>query len=196
MTDRLGNALMALGAALLAAALALFGWNLRQADAAARAAERMMPALMQQIQQAGETPVAVPPGEALPALQVDGHDCIGCLSIPALGLELPVLADWDDRLLKIAPCRYYGTAQGEDLVIMAHNYERHFGRLDELAEGAEVLFADAQGNVTRYEVTARNLLPAAAVEEMTAGEYDLTLFTCNYSGRARVTVYCDRAENG
>ena len=25
-------------------------------------------------------------------------------------------------------------------------------------------------------------------------EYDLTLFTCNYTGKARVTVRCDRVE--
>ena len=33
-----------------------------------------------------------------------------------------------------------------------------------------------------------------AVEEMTAGEYDLTLFTCTYGGQSRVTVRCDREE--
>ena len=192
MTDRLGNALMALGAALLAAALALFGWNLRQADAAARAAERMMPALMQQIQQAGETPVAVPPGEALPALQVDGHDCIGCLSIPALGLELPVLADWDDRLLKIAPCRYTGTVRSEDLVLMGHNYKVHFGPISRLKSGDAVVFTDMDGVTTYYHVVSRDVLPPDAVEEMTAGDFDLTLFTCTYGGDSRVTVYCDK----
>ena len=36
-------------------------------------------------------------------------------------------------------------------------------------------------------------LPAAAVAEMTAGEYPLSLFTCDYSGQARITVRCTRA---
>ena len=37
-------------------------------------------------------------------------------------------------------------------------------------------------------------LPETAVEEMRAGEWDLTLFTCTYDGRARVTVRCIRTE--
>ena len=36
-------------------------------------------------------------------------------------------------------------------------------------------------------------LAATAVEEMTDSGFDLTLFTCNYSGQARVTVRCNRA---
>ena len=40
----------------------------------------------------------------------------------------------------------------------------------------------------------RETLPETAVEEMRAGEWDLTLFTCTYDGRARVTVRCIRTE--
>ena len=38
------------------------------------------------------------------------------------GLELPIMSDWDYGRLKIAPCRYYGSVRGENLVLMAHNY--------------------------------------------------------------------------
>ena len=33
-------------------------------------------------------------------------------------------------------------------------------------------------------------LAPTAVDEMTGGDWDLTLFTCTYSGQARVTVRC------
>ena len=44
------------------------------------------------------------------------------------------------------------------------------------------------------QVYGLETLPETAVEEMRAGEWDLTLFTCTYDGRARVTVRCIRTE--
>ena len=41
-------------------------------------------------------------------VEVDGYDCIGILSVPALDLELPVLTEWSYAKLKKAPCHYYG----------------------------------------------------------------------------------------
>ena len=108
--------------------------------------------------------------------------------------ELPVMAEWDDTRLKLAPCRYSGSTKTDDLVIAAHNYARHFGGLQTLQPGDAVWFTDMDGVVTAYEVAAVEVLQPTAVEEMTAGEYDLTLFTCTYGGRSRVTVRCDRVE--
>ena len=39
------------------------------------------------------------------------------------------------------------------------------------------------------------ILGATAVEDMTAGEYDLTLYTCTYGGENRVALRCDRVRN-
>ena len=50
------------------------------------------------------------------------------------------------------------------------------------------------GQTYRYTVDRVETLPETAVEEMRAGEWDLTLFTCTYDGRARVTVRCIRTE--
>ena len=104
---------------------------------------------------------------------------------------LPVMGSWDYKRLQIAPCRYYGSIGGEDLVPMAHNYASHFGRIDELQPGDTVCFTDMDGISIWYQVTVRDLLPPTAVEEMTSGGSDLTLFTCTYGGRSRVTVHCD-----
>ena len=123
--------------------------------------------------------------------RIDGYLCIGCLSIPSLGLELPVMSDWSYPQLKLSPCRYSGSTGTGDLVICAHNYARHFGKLKTLSEGAEVYFTDMDGMTRRYEVAAVEILPPTDLENMTAGEYDLTLFTCTYGGQSRVTVRCD-----
>lgn len=127
-------------------------------------------------------------------VEIDGHGYVGVISFPALSLELPVMADWNDEKLSISPCRFSGNVASEDLVIMAHNYTKHFGKIGTLAEGAEVLFTDMEGKTTRYEVVVLDVLAATDVEDMTAGEYDLTLFTCNYSGKSRVTLRCDKVQ--
>ena len=53
-------------------------------------------------------------------------------------------------------------------------------------------FTDIRGKQTDYRVELIDTLSPTAVEEITAGEYDLTLLTCTYSGEARVTVRANR----
>lgn len=211
MRNKLGILCMVLGAALVLGALSLFLHNRQEAQAAEEAAVVLMPQIIEKIEEQKAQPQPekaepiVIPGtpEAflepedleMPEAEIDGHSYIGYLSIPKLGLELPVMADWSDAKLKIAPCRYSGTVLGEDLVIMAHNYVRHFKSLSKLTEGDSVVLVDMDGQTIAYEVAARDVLAATAIEEMTAGAFDLTLFTCTYSGKDRVTVYCDRVED-
>ena len=129
---------------------------------------------------------------AMTAADIDGHGYIGFLGIPSLELELPVMADWTYPQLQIAPCRYSGSTFSNDLVIMAQNYPKHFGKLRDMHTGDVVTFTDMEGETLQYQVIALEVLGAAAVEEMTAGEYDLTLFACTYGGENRVTLRCDR----
>ena len=79
------------------------------------------------------------------------------------------------------------------MVICAHNYAQHFGRLKELKTGETALFTSLDGTVTRYAVAEVQVLDSSAVEDMISGDYPLTLFTCTYGGRSRVTVRCDFA---
>ena len=75
---------------------------------------------------------------------------------------------------------------------MAHNYNNHFGRLSQLNIGDSLCFTSMDGVTTHYTVVAKDILAPTAVEEITEGAYDLTLFTCTYGGASRVTVYCDK----
>lgn len=135
-----------------------------------------------------------PYNSTMSVITIGNYDYIGYLSIPALGLELPVISGWSYSKLRSAPCRYSGAVNADDLVIAAHNYSRHFGHLSSLSVGETVTFTDVEGITTIYEVVSVDNLAPTAVEEMTAGEYDLTLFTCNYSGQSRITVRCERLE--
>lgn len=134
------------------------------------------------------------PNMEMPAQQIYGYDYIAMLSIPALELELPVMDEWDYTRLRINPCRYAGTAYLRNLVICAHNYTSHFGRLSSLSIGDEIILTDMDGNVFRYLVGEIMTLGPAAVEEMTDSGWDLTLFTCTLGGATRVTVRCEMVE--
>ncbi len=197
MRNRAGTGCMILGAALILAALSLFLWNRREAELAGTASEELLPLVVERIiERRGREPGQLPEAAAkeMTVVEIDGLGYIGFLSIPTLTLELPVLAEWDEAGLNTAPCRYSGATGTDDLVLCAHNYERHFGRLTELERGDEVLFTDMDGVTSRYLVAAQEVLEPTAIEEMTAGDYGLTLFTCTYGGASRVTVRCERAE--
>ena len=130
------------------------------------------------------------PEVSLPGLEEAG--CIGIIEIPSINIKLPVLSTWSYSLLKKAPCRYSGSIYLDNMVIAAHNSEAHFKKLSNLQEGDIVTFTDAVGNVFTYTVAGIELLQPDEVDNMTNGQWPLTLFTCTYGGASRVTVRCEK----
>ena len=196
-----GTWLMTGGLLLIAAALFLTCFNLwdeRRATNSAGEALRELEAVRPEEAEATEPGEAeipaylLDPGREMPAVAVDGGRYIGVLEVPSLGLELPVMETWSYPNLRVAPCRYSGSAYQDDMIVAAHNYKTHFGQLKELRPGDEVRFTDTEGNVCRYAVEELETLGKYDVEEMTSGDWDLTLFTCTYGGQSRVTVRCLR----
>lgn len=135
------------------------------------------------------------PDMEMPTENINGIDYIGILRIPALELELPVISEWNYPRLKIAPCRYTGSAYQDDLIIAAHNYNSHFGNLKNLREGDTATLTDMDGNVFTYEMAELEILQPTDIEGMDSGEWDLTLFTCTIGGSSRVTARFERVEN-
>lgn len=178
--------LMALGAGMMVAALLLFlhtplrDWRLGQS--AAETVEVIK-------EQTGETAAF-----STAAVECGGYAYMGCLTIPELDLELPVMADWSDEKLKVSPCRYYGSPATEDAVLMAHNYAPFFGHLKNLSVGDALSFTDVSGQVWAYTVAELEVLPPSAVQEMVHSGYPLTLFTCTDDNANRLTVRCTADE--
>lgn len=181
--------MVAAGAILILAALALLGYNMVTDARAGRQAE----ALLADVQSALDehTPVSTL-GPELPVVEIDGYGYVGTLSVPTLGLELPVMSDWDYKRLKIAPCRQFGSSRTDDLVIAAHNYKTHFGLLGELSPGDPVAFTDMDGIVNHYSVAGTQVLQPTEVDAVQNSGYDLVLYTCTIGGRSRVVVFCNR----
>ncbi|MEI3086336.1 MAG: sortase [Oscillospiraceae bacterium] len=162
MPKKAGIAIMAAGAVLIISALLLFVHN-RQEDAqAGQEAESLLESVEAVIEaqavrkpspSPGVSPSPAPVDPTMPTVTIDGYDYIGYVEVPVLGLKLPVMAEWNYDRLKIAPCRQFGSTRTDDLVIAAHNFESHFGRLKELTGGETVIFTDMDGVVSTYSVT-------------------------------------------
>lgn len=205
MKAKVGILFMVLGILCMSLSVLLFWQNQQEQAEAQKSQQTILPQLVQSINSAVEAhndqvlPTAAafaPQFQTAPremtVTQIDGHDYVGFLSIPALNLELSIMSDWSYSQLQISPCRYSGNVHADDLVISAHNYWSHFGQLKNLKPGDSVQLTDMDGNRHSYLVAAMDILDPYAVEEMTAGDYDLTLFTCTYGGQNRVTIRCDR----
>lgn len=192
------------GLLLLAAALCLTAFNIWDEKRAAKEAEGALAVLSQVIQEeeADRAPVnqsasledipdyILNPSMDMPEIEIDGERYIGILEIPALGVSLPIMGTLSYPNLRIAPCRYTGTVYENNMVIAGHNYTAHFGGLKSLKQGDKVTFTDSDGNIFSYSVAELHVLEPTAIEEMQAGDWDLTLFTCTIGGAARVTVRC------
>ncbi|MBQ8181961.1 MAG: sortase [Ruminococcus sp.] len=129
--------------------------------------------------------------------EIDGDSYVGIISIPRLGVRLPVMSEWSYANLKISPCRYSGRADTDDIIIAAHNYSSHFGNIADLLIGDEMIFIAADGIEYRYTVTQTDTLDGTDVEGLVANDsssWDLTLFTCTLSGQSRVCVRAEKAD--
>lgn len=201
------------GLLLLTAALFLWAYNGQESRRAGDAAQQVITELTQSLPQQPPTEAGVDPERSdapavklpeylldaqreMPEKTVNGRDYIGVLSIPSLNLELPVLSQWSYPNLKVAPCRYSGSLYQNDLIICAHNYASHFGKLKTLQPGDTLLFTDMDDQVVSFQMVERETLEPYDEEAMTTGDWDLTLFTCTPGGQTRVTVRFQRADPG
>lgn len=208
--NRIGNILKGAGLILVTAAVLLLVYNLWDGHRARESEEAILAEYLQENKKASESPddsdkedeqnipdYLLNPDMDMPEYTLKSLGdvaCIGILEIPALNLELPVISSWSYSSLRLAPCRYSGSAYKGDLVIAAHNYQSHFGGLRTLPEGSEVFFTDAVGNRFSYYVAVTEALTPWSVDDMTSGEWPLTLFTCTLDSQNRVTVRCEYSE--
>ena len=209
-----GRLLIVTGALLLAAAVSLVVFNKLQDRSAKNAAEKSLGTIKQYIaaedhpadapessasseddSSAEETPPednkeAAEDTDGAQALEIDGEFYIGMLTIPKLGLELPVARDFSEYNMSIAPSRWKGSLAGRDMIICGHNYSGFFLDLDDLTAGDQIVFTNLRGRQFLFSVSYTELISGWDTNAMLAGSdsWDLTVFTCTWSGWSRVTV--------
>lgn len=182
---------MTLGLLLIAAAGGLFTYNRITDKKAGEAADRLLDTVIEnQDESSYDTN-----DKSERVAQINGVEYIGVISIPAYNISLPVQSDWSLAKLRSSPCRYSGSVNSGSMIICAHNYQSHFGKLKYVQKGEKITFTDMMGMTYTYTVSEIELVNGYNVEEMKHNDgWDLTLFTCNYSGRQRITLRCVRTD--
>ena len=201
MTNKRGLVCIALGLLLFLAAAGLTVYNVMDEKQAGENVAKALEQLRTQTVEPGELELPedilpayeVDPRIDMPTVEIDGHLYVGYVNMPTLNLNLPVMSEWSYPKMKIAPCKYWGSVYLDNMIICAHNYVNHFGKLGNIGVGDPVVFTDVEGNEFRYTVTEiTELWPNQTWEMVKGNDWDLTLFTCNRSGRQRITVRCVR----
>jgi sortase A len=202
---------IALGCCCLIAAAALGYYNKLDSDRAGETSGKLTADVTALLAEAAPPPEAIPTdgpidpelsqlgtvantGDTSNTANVGGYDISGIISIPDIDISLAVISEWSYPNLAVSACRYTGDTDGQ-MIIIAHNYESHFGKIDRLDPGDRVTFTDAAGVVHSYEVTNTELWATGQLREIITGDsWDLTLFTCTYSGNDRVVVRLNKRD--
>lgn len=197
MSRKPGHLLILLGFFLLTGAGSIVIYNVHRDQEAGIQSETVLEELqtvnIKKEMENSEVPdYTLRPTMEMPENEVKGIGYIGVLEIPDLQLILPVISKTTKANLKVAPCRYTGSAYLDNLVIGAHNYETHFGNIDDLRYGDSVLFTDIEGNEFIYEVSNIEILQPEQVNELCISDWALSLYTCTIGGQSRIVVRCDR----
>lgn len=204
----LGTLFILLGTALIVSALVLVLRNSNEDmdahDAYSERLELVKAEISDRVEQNAEAPTEALEDiiaaelegkvDEMVVVEIDGEGYIGFFSSPAINLEMPVMAEWSEQKLKCALCRHFGSPEENNLVIAGHNYKSGFGKLRDLNIGDEVFFTDMNGKVRRYLVGEKEILDAEDIDRMIHSDWELSLYTCTYSGKQRITVRCRLVE--
>lgn len=119
----------------------------------------------------------------------------GIIEIPKLNLYYPVFSHLSEELLKVSPCKFYGSSLKNtgNICIAGHNYDNalFFSKISSLSTNDTIFLYDKEGTkypyfvYERYEVSASDLSP---VFNYNTNEKILTLVTCNNFNNNRIIV--------
>lgn len=120
---------------------------------------------------------------------------LGIIEIPKVNVYYPVFSNYDEELLKISPCRFYGPLPGKNgnLCIVGHNYDndKFFSKIGELNICDEIILYDNSNKNFSYivsdiyEVKDDDFSPIYSYD---SNSKQLTLITCNNLNNNRVIV--------
>ena len=194
-TNVRGALLILLGLVMAFSGAALYARYDRQATVAEQNAEILLTELSRTVEERRLKGVeAEAPEGQMPQIMLEGHALIGILEAEMAGIRLPIIESWSYEKLQYSPCRYAGSLEEGNLILLGHNYPRHLGNLGQLKGGDAVTFTDISGKVHAFRVAEAAVLKPTQVEELKSNPYPLAIFTCTDAGMSRYVVYCERSE--
>lgn len=184
---------MVIGGLLLATALFLTCFNFYEEEKAYESSQKSLVNIQNSIKgnkciEKTELETYDEETDAMRTVKIDGNDYIGYLSIPSLNRTLPILSEYNERTLQMAPCRQFGSVQNDDMVIAGHNYRTHFGGLFRLKNYDKIIFVNMDGEKTEYQVGIVDEIDPDSIDLVENSDWDLVLYTCTYGGKKRIMV--------
>lgn len=120
---------------------------------------------------------------------------LGIIEIPKINIYYPVFSNYDEDLLKISPCRFYGPLPGKNgnLCIAGHNYDndKFFSKIVNLSLNDEIILYNNYNKKFSYfvsdiyEVQDDDFSPIYFYD---SNSKQLTLITCNNLNNNRIIV--------
>lgn len=132
-------------------------------------------------------------------IDVENNLYLGKIIIDKINLEYSVFNKYNEELLQISPCKFFGKSLEEkgNICIAAHNYNdsRFFGRLDELNIKDIIRIIDSKNIEYKYIIYDIFEIAEDDFSILKASKnYELTLLTCNNSNNKRIIIKAYRKE--
>lgn len=120
---------------------------------------------------------------------------LATINIPSINCTYPILNETSEELLKIAPCKFWGSDpnQAGNFCIVGHNYRsnKFFSHVPELPIGAAIEITDLNGQTIVYKVYDKYVVSpddTSCTTQRTNGLKEITLITCTNDSKQRVIV--------
>ena len=88
----------------------------------------------------------------MPVMNIDGNDFIGLIEVPERNVKLPVYSKWNEKAVRIVPCRYSGSIYDLNLIIGGTEMNGGFEFLTSLEKGETVTFTEMTGKEYTFKV--------------------------------------------
>lgn len=120
---------------------------------------------------------------------------VATVNIPSIDCKYPILNESTEELLKISPCKFWGSDPNEvgNFCIVGHNYrsDKFFSHVPELVVGDRIEITDLNGRTLTYSVYDKYVVEpedVSCTSQRTNGLKEITLITCTDDSKQRVIV--------
>lgn len=118
-------------------------------------------------------------------VEYKGYNVVGIISIPAIGIEYPILDTTNEKTMKVAITKFWGNDVNElgNFTMAGHNNKdgTMFGKTKRLNIGDKIEMTDLTGRIIEYEIFDQYLIDpddVSCVKSVKENTREVTLITC------------------
>jgi len=126
---------------------------------------------------------------------IEGYKVIAKLEIPKINLVTNILAQTNEKTLKISVTKFWGANPNEvgNFCVAGHNFgkDNMFKNVNKLKKGDKLFLADLSGIKLEYEIYDTFIVEpndTRNLSQKTNGKREVTLITCTSDSKLRVII--------